>query len=78
MSSFVFADRDFLPRWIAGLNERAREANVLTNAGYDRLLIAGRPAEGNFEMRASTIGEAAKRTIEKSRTVSALKGWGRA
>jgi hypothetical protein len=55
MSNIVVAD--FPLRLIAGLNERAREAN--------------------FETLASTIGEAAKRTIEKSGTASALKGWGR-
>jgi hypothetical protein len=76
MPSFILADRDFPLRLIAGLNERVREADVLINAGHDRLLIAGRPAEDSFETLASTIGEAAKRTIEKSGTVSALKGWG--
>jgi hypothetical protein len=77
MSSAIIADRDFPLCFIAGPNERAREANVLINAGYDRLFIAGRPAEANFEPLASTIGEAAKWTIEKSGTVSAPNAWRR-
>ena len=48
-------------------------ARVLINAGYDpALTIAGRPAEANFDTLTSTIGEAAKWTIEESGTVSPL------
>ena len=48
-------------------------ACVLINAGYDPALpIAGRPAEANFDTLTSTIGEAAKWTIEESGTVSLL------
>ena len=53
-------------------------ASVLINAGYDPdLPIAGRPAEANFDAMTSTIGEAAKWTIEESGTVSPLFKAGR-
>jgi len=76
MSGIIVADRDF-PRLIAGLNERAREANALINVGHDRLLIAGQPTEINFDTLTSAIREEAEWTVEKSGTVSLLKGWGR-
>lgn len=48
-------------------------ANVLINVGYDPTLpTAGQPAEANFDTLTSTIGEAAKWTIEKSGTVPPL------
>ena len=48
-------------------------ARVLLDAGYDPdLPIAGRPAEASFDTMTSTIGEAAKWTIEESGTLSLL------
>jgi hypothetical protein len=48
-------------------------AKILINSGYDPdLPITGRPAEANFDTLISTIGEAAKWTIEESGTVSLL------
>ena len=48
-------------------------ASVLINAGYDPALpIVGRRAEANFDTVTSTIGEAAKWTIEESGAVSPL------
>jgi hypothetical protein len=50
-------------------------ARVLINAGYDPALpIAGRPVEANFDTMTSTIGAAANWRIEKSGTVSPLRG----
>jgi len=46
-------------------------ASRLIDAGWDPALpIAGRPAEANFDTLTSTIGEAAKWTIEESGTVT--------
>jgi hypothetical protein len=54
-------------------NPFAAAANFLISAGYDPdLPIAGRPAEANFDTLTSTIGKAAKFTIEKSGAVSPL------
>ena len=54
-------------------NPFAAAASVLINAGYDPdLPIAGRPAEANFDTLISTIGEAAKWTIEENGAVSPL------
>ena len=52
-------------------------ARVLINAGYDPdLPMAARPAGANFDTLTSTIGEAAKWTIEETGTVSAFfKAW---
>ena len=48
-------------------------ARVLLDAGYDPdLPIAGRPAGASFDTLTSTIGEAAKWTIEESGTLSLL------